>query len=179
MWALIRHPETLPRLQADPELIKTFVEEVLRWESPVVFLFRSAKRDVELSGTTIPEGSSVMVDFGPANRDPDRFSCPRDFNLDRGDLQGHVAFGGGAHFCPGAMLARREMVSAFTEIAHRLTDIELTKPLPAPCTISATRFFPCTTSTFASASAPPPEGTYPRSVRQRACLREVRSTGLP
>lgn len=142
MWALIRHPETLPRLQADPDLIKTFVEEVLRWESPVVFLARSTTRDVELSGTAIPEGSSVMVGFGPANRDPDRFSCPGDFNLDRNDLQGHVAFGGGAHFCPGAMLARREMISAFTEIANRMTDIELAKPLPDPVHYFSLPFLP-------------------------------------
>ena len=114
----------------------------MRFVSPVVFLFRSATRDVELSGTTIPEGSSVMVGFGPANRDPERFSCPADFNIDRTDLQGHVAFGGGAHFCPGAMLARREMISAFSEIARRMSGIELAQPLPDPVHYFSVPFLP-------------------------------------
>jgi cytochrome P450 len=141
MWTLVRHPELLPRLQAQPELMKPFVEEVLRWESPVVFLFRSTTREVELGGTTIPEGATVLVGFGPANRDPQRFANPHTFDLDRSD-QGHVAFGGGAHYCVGALLARQELLSAFTQIVDRMDQIELAAPLPDPVHYFSIPFLP-------------------------------------
>jgi cytochrome P450 len=142
MWTLIRYPELVPRLYAHPELMRPFVEEVLRWESPVVFLFRSTTRDVELGGTVIPEGATVMVGFGPANRDPARFSCPHEFNLDRDDVQGHLAFGSGHHYCPGAVLARQEMYAAFTQIVKRMQDIELAAPLPDPVHYFSLPFLP-------------------------------------
>ncbi len=142
LWALIRHPELLPRLQADPALIKTFVEEVLRWESPVVFLSRSTTRDAALGEVTIPEGSTVMVGFGAANRDQERFVCPERFDIDRGDLQGHVAFGNGVHYCVGAMLARQEMLTAFTQVVERMDQIELAQPLPEPVHYFSMSFIP-------------------------------------
>ncbi|MGI9326324.1 MAG: cytochrome P450 [Pseudomonadales bacterium] len=132
MWALVRFPELQERLRADEAAMKPFVEEVLRWESPVQFLARQATRDVEVSGTMIPKGSLVLVGYGPANRDAAKFECPHQFNIDRGNAGAHLAFGSGGHFCVGALLARQEMTSCFKAIVQRMRNIELAQPLPEP-----------------------------------------------
>ena len=128
----MRHPELVEQLHADDALLKPFVEEVLRWESPVQFLARRATQDTELSGTLIPKDSMVMVGYGPANRDEERFACPHQFDLQRKNVGAHLAFGSGAHFCPGALLARQEMMSSFRQIVDRLENIRLAEPLPEP-----------------------------------------------
>ena len=132
MWALIRMPEVAARLRSDISLLKPFVEEVLRWESPVQFLMRQATRDVKISGTVIPAGALVMVGYGPANRDEEKFGCPHQFDLERKGVGAHLAFGSGPHFCPGALLARQEMMSSFRHIIERMDNIRLSKPLPKP-----------------------------------------------
>ena len=142
MWTLVRHPELVARLHDDPSAMKPFVEEVLRWESPVVFLGRTTTRDATVGDTTIPEGSAIMVGFGPGNRDPERFAHPHEFDMDRDDITGHLAFGNGAHYCVGAMLARQEMVSAFSEIVKRMDEIELAQPLPDPVHYFSWTFLP-------------------------------------
>ncbi len=142
MWTLIRHPELQDRLRADPSQVRTFVEEVLRWESPVVFLQRTTTRDADLGGTVIPAGSAVMVGFGAANRDAARFGCPQQFDMDRADLSGHMAFGNGVHYCVGAMLARQEMVTSFTQLVDRLEQVELAAPLPDPVHYFSLNFIP-------------------------------------
>jgi cytochrome P450 len=132
MWALVRYPELVSQIRNDEKLLKPFVEEVLRWESPVQFLARQATRDVEINGTTITEGSMVMVGYGPANRDEEKFECPHKFDLGRKNVGAHLAFGSGAHFCVGALLARQEMMSSFKHIIERMDNIEMAKPLPDP-----------------------------------------------
>ncbi len=132
LWALIRFPEIANKLHENESLMKPFVEEVLRWESPVQFLMRQATKDVEISGTLIPEGSLVMVGYGPANRDESKFKCPHEFDITREGVGAHLAFGSGAHFCPGALLARQEMMSSFKYIIERMNNIELSRPLPSP-----------------------------------------------
>ena len=132
MWALVRFPELVARLREDEALLKPFVEEVLRWESPVQFLARRTTKDVELSGTTIPKDAMVMVGYGPANRDAAKFACPHAFDVERKNVGSHLAFGSGPHFCVGALLARQEMITAFKQIVHRLDNIELAQPLPTP-----------------------------------------------
>ena len=132
MWTLIRMPEVAAKLRSDISLLKPFVEEVLRWESPVQFLMRQATRDVEISDTVIPAGALVMVGYGPANRDEEKFGCPHQFDLERKGVGAHLAFGSGPHFCPGALLARQEMVSSFRHIIERMDNIRLSKPLPKP-----------------------------------------------
>lgn len=132
MWTLVRFPELVGRLRADESLLKPFVEEVLRWESPVQFLARRTTRDVELSGTLIPEDSMVMVGYGPASRDAAKFTCPHQFDIERKNVGAHLAFGSGAHFCVGALLARQEMTTAFRQIVNRLDNIRLSRPLPTP-----------------------------------------------
>ena len=132
MWTLVRFPELVARLRADEALLKPFVEEVLRWESPVQFLARRTTKDVELSGTAIPKDSTVMVGYGPANRDAAKFPCPHAFDLERKNVGSHLAFGSGPHFCVGALLARQEMITAFKQIVNRLDNITLAQPLPTP-----------------------------------------------
>ena len=132
MWVLIRMPELVAQLRADTSLVKPFVEEVLRWESPVQFLMRQATRDVTVSDTLIPAGALVMVGYGPANRDRDKFVCPHVFDLKRKNVGAHLAFGSGPHFCPGALLARQEMASSFEAIIKRMDNFQLLKPLPCP-----------------------------------------------
>jgi len=132
MWVLIRYPEVLKQLHADPSLLKSFIEEVLRWEAPVQFLMRQTTKDVELSGTMMPKGSVVLVGYGAASRDPAKFECPHRFELERNNAKAHLAFGSGNHFCVGALLARQEMLSCFQAIVERMNNIELAKPLPDP-----------------------------------------------
>ncbi len=128
MLLLVQHPDQMAKLRADPSFIKNFVEEVLRIESPVQGLMRVTTRDVELGGTVIPKGAVVVVRYASANRDEARFDCPAEFQIDRKDAGAHMAFGAGIHFCPGAMLARQEMISAFSQLLDRLQDVELSVP---------------------------------------------------
>ena len=132
MWALIRYPELVVKLKEDALLLKPFIEEVLRWEAPVQFLARRATKDVELNGTLIPKDSMILVGYGPASRDESKFACPHQFDIERSNVGAHLAFGSGGHFCPGALLARQEMMSSFSGLIQRLDNIELARPLPAP-----------------------------------------------
>ena len=130
MLLLIRHPDQEAVLRARPELIKNFIEEVLRFDSPVQGLWRHATCPVEVAGVPIPEGASVMVRYGAANRDERGFHEPDRFDIERDDARGHLAFGLGAHYCPGAALARQEMLSSFTQLLDRLNHMALAEPLP-------------------------------------------------
>ena len=121
---LIEHPDQMAFLRRDLSLMGNFVEEVLRLETPVQGLFRLVARDTVLGGTPIPKGSTVMLLYGSANRDEDKFEEEAGFNIQRRNAGAHLAFGAGAHFCPGAMLARQEMASAFTALLDRLDNIQ-------------------------------------------------------
>lgn len=132
MWLLVRQPELQDQLRGNPANIKAFIEESLRWESPVQGLGRITTKETELKGTTIPAGRPVIVRFGAANRDEDMFACPHQFDLDRKNAGAHMAFGSGAHFCVGAMLARQEMASSLSRILDRMGNIRLAQPLPDP-----------------------------------------------
>lgn len=127
MWLLTRRIDVQKRLRADPSLIPAFIEEVLRYESPVQGLVRTATQDVELNGVVIPEGAIVMVRYAAANRDDDVFERADEFDLDRGPAK-HLAFGAGPHFCVGAALARQELTTAFTQWIERTASIELARP---------------------------------------------------
>lgn len=94
------------RLVADPGLTPEFAEEYLRLYSPIQWSLRRATEDVVLHGVRIPKGELVHVLIGSANRDPRKFDRPDEFDLDRKNKREHVAFSSGAHFCPGAALAR-------------------------------------------------------------------------
>ncbi len=124
--AFVEHPAQLTRLRADPGLIDTAVEEILRWSSPVSYFRRTATRDVALRGETIHEGDVVTFWHPSANRDEDEFAEPFAFDIGRVPND-HVAFGGGgAHFCLGAALARRELRVMFEGLVARFGDWQVT-----------------------------------------------------
>ena len=132
LWLLLRYPDQMAKLRDRPELVKSFVDEALRFESPVQGLIRRATREVTLSGVTIPAGATVIVRYGAANHDPAKFACPGQFDIERQNAGAHLAFGNGVHFCVGRLLAKQELLTGFTILLDRLTDIQLARPLPQP-----------------------------------------------
>ncbi len=122
--SLMEHPDVHARLRARPELVPRFIEEVLRYEGPVLMLSRRATEDVALSGGTIPRGAVVLPLIAAANRDPEMFPDPDRFDIDR-ETRGHVAFGFGIHFCVGAPLSRLEGRIAFDELLRRMPPFSL------------------------------------------------------
>ena len=128
MRALLEHPEERDRLVADPSLIPTAIEEMLRWVSPLIHFRRTATRDVAMHGRTIREGDKVVIYYPSANRDEAKFDAPERFDVGRTPNE-HVAFGIGEHFCLGANLARLEIRLIFEELLRRLPDMQLAGPV--------------------------------------------------
>ncbi len=124
LHALIENPDQLAKLKAQPELMGTAVEEMIRWSTPVKEFMRTATADTVVRGTPIAKGDSVYLAYVSGNRDEDVFDDPHRFDVAR-DPNKHLAFGYGVHFCLGAALARMEMNSLFTELTGRLDSIEL------------------------------------------------------
>jgi cytochrome P450 len=122
---LIRHPERVAALRADPAQIPAFVEETLRTESPVQSNFRVVTEDTELAGVPLKKGSIVALRYGAANRDESRFEDSEDFDPERSNVSAHIAFGAGIHHCPGSQLARQEALQTFTELLQRYERFEL------------------------------------------------------
>ena len=130
MYALLRNPDQHRRLSANPALVPTAVEEMLRWVSPIQNMNRTATRDVELHGQAIRAGDKVLLLYPAANRDPAAFPYPQRFDVTR-DPNPHVAFGGyGVHFCLGASLARLELRVLFEELVGRLPNLALASDEP-------------------------------------------------
>ena len=116
MCVLMDHPEQLAKLEADPSLIPTAVEELLRYVSPVIGFLRTAMRDTELRGVPVKKGDRVAMFYPSANRDEAHFADPDRLDLSR-TPNPHVAFGGGGmHFCLGANLARVEAAALVSEV---------------------------------------------------------------
>ena len=125
MLLLIRNPAELAELVRDPAEIPRMLEEAIRVESPVQWVPRVTTDDVELSGVTIPKGSTVLVVLGAANRDVERFDEAECFQIERPNVKSHVGFGLGTHFCLGAPLARMEGTIAFERLLSRFTGFRL------------------------------------------------------
>jgi cytochrome P450 len=124
LLALLRHPAEVARLRADPGLIPSAVEELLRYDGPVQRTARITRTDLEIDGRGIAKGSMVVVLLGAANRDPAYFPDPDRLDVARADNR-HIAFGFGIHFCLGAPLARLEAQIAFGTLLRRAPRLAL------------------------------------------------------
>jgi cytochrome P450 len=122
--ALLLHPTELAKLRARPELIASAVEECLRWDGPISAALRVLHEDTEFGGKVIPKDTPVVAVLAAANRDPSVFRDPDRFDIERAPNE-HLAFGGGAHFCLGAHLARLEGQVAIGALIRRFPRLEL------------------------------------------------------
>ena len=129
---LCEYPELQDELRAHRERIPNFIEEALRIESPVKADFRLARRSTSIGGVEIEAGTPVMVLNGAANRDPRLFEDPAEFRIDRPNAKVHMAFGRGAHSCPGGPLARVEGRVSVERILDRMRDIRLSEEHHGP-----------------------------------------------
>jgi len=120
---LIENPEQREHLEKRIELLPSAIEEVLRYRSPLQWMMRAPRRDVEVSGKVIPAGKLVLPMIGAANRDPEQFAEAGRFDITR-DPNAHVAFGHGIHFCLGAALSRLEARIALADILEKLKDFK-------------------------------------------------------
>jgi cytochrome P450 len=118
-------PDLQQRLRDDRSLIPNFVEECLRYESPVKGDFRLSRVPTTVGGVEMPAGTTVMVVNGAANRDPRRFDHADEFDVDRSNARTHVSFGHGIHTCPGAPLARAEGRITMERLLDRMRDIRV------------------------------------------------------
>ncbi|MDR7276807.1 cytochrome P450 [Catenuloplanes atrovinosus] len=125
LLALLRHPGQIPRLATDPA---TAIEELLRYDSPLQLVLRRATEDLDLGGERIGAGQPVLLILGAANRDPAAFPDPHTLDLGRTGKARHLAFGHGAHFCPGASLARLEGDIVLRALLDRLPGLRLAEP---------------------------------------------------
>jgi cholest-4-en-3-one 26-monooxygenase len=128
MLAFVQHQDELRKLQRDPRLLDSAVEEVLRWTSPIIHFARTATCDFELRGRKIRQGQSVALFYPSANRDEEVFEDPFEFRIGRNPNR-HLAFGVGEHFCLGAHLARLELRVAYKHLLHRIEEVELAGPV--------------------------------------------------
>lgn len=122
--ALLGHPDQLEALRAQPRLASLYVEEALRYDSPVQGLYRMTTGDAEVAGTVIPANTKVLCLYAAANRDEQQFPHADQFDIER-QPNLHVAFGSGVHFCLGASLARQEARIAVEQMLSRLPGLRL------------------------------------------------------
>ena len=126
--ALADHPDAWEAMAANPTVVVTAVEEMIRWVTPLNNMFRRVTTNAELSGSQLKAGDRVALIYPAANRDPAIFDQPDRFDVFR-DPNPHVAFGHGTHFCLGANLARIELRLLFEELTRRITNLRvITEP---------------------------------------------------
>ncbi len=129
MYTLLRHPQEMAELRAKPELIRTTVEELLRFESPIQFVARVAKEDMEVCGVRARQGELIVFMLGAANRDPRQFKDPDLLDVKRLNNP-HLAFGAGEHFCIGNQLARLEGQIAILKMVQQFPRMRLAAQHP-------------------------------------------------
>ena len=125
VMALLQHPDQLEILRNDPSLWENAADEVLRWDSPVQATARFAAEDTEVCGHPVPKGRFVTLMLAGANRDPDVFENPHEFDVRRANARDHLGFSAGIHFCLGASLARLEGAVALRKLFERFPDLAL------------------------------------------------------
>ncbi len=126
-WTLFRHPDALAALRADPSLVPTAIEELLRFDTPLPMFERWVLEDVELYGVRIERGAELALQFASANRDPEGVERPDELLLDR-HPNPYLSFGAGIHYCLGAPLAKLEMGILFDALLRRMPGLELVSP---------------------------------------------------
>jgi cytochrome P450 len=126
VFQLLRHPDQLRKLQEDPDLIRSAVDELLRFDAPVHAVRRKALVDVELGGKTIRAGEKALLMLMAANHDPEVFEDPEEMDLERRDNY-HIAFGSGPHTCLGGILARAEAQVAIGSLVRRFPRLRLAR----------------------------------------------------
>lgn len=124
---LLLNPDQLATFKADPKLVNALVEEILRYEPPIDITARLASKDMEIGGCPLKAGQAMTVWLRAANRDPAVFEDPHRFDITR-KHRPHIAFGGGAHICIGAPLARLEAQVALVKLFQRFPDLKLARP---------------------------------------------------
>lgn len=124
LYCFAAFPAQWLRLRERPELARTAINEVLRFQGAVVNFFRTTTQDVTLAGIQIPAGEKILVLFAAGNRDPKRWEDPDEFRIDR-DARAHIGFGAGVHKCVGQMVARLELEIVLTALLARVRKIEL------------------------------------------------------
>jgi pimeloyl-[acyl-carrier protein] synthase len=129
MFSLLRHPDQLAKLQQQPALIPSAVEELLRYESPLQICGRTAIANLEIAGKTIRKGVPVFLLVGSANRDPDQFPDPNRLDITRLENR-HLAFGDGIHHCLGSGLARIQGHIAINALIQRFPHLQLQTDTP-------------------------------------------------
>jgi cytochrome P450 len=132
MRILAENPGYQDLLRGDRRRIADFVEETLRTESPTKSDFRLARVTTTVGGVSIPAGTTVIMHPGAANRDPRQFDDPGQFRLGRSNVREQIAFGRGAHSCPGGPLARAEATISIERFLDRMTDIRISEAAHGP-----------------------------------------------
>jgi cytochrome P450 len=125
LWALCKNPDEYQKLYADPTLVTSLVPEIIRWQSPIVHMRRTAVADAELGGKQIKAGDKVCMWYISGNRDEDSIDRPNDFIVDRARSRHHLSFGFGVHRCVGNRLAEMQLIILWEEILKRFPMIEL------------------------------------------------------
>jgi cytochrome P450 len=131
MLSLLQHPDQHQKLAADLTLVPRAVEEMLRWNPPIIYQRRTATRDTVLGGKDIAQGDKVVSYYGAGNRDPEVFDNPEVFDITR-TRNPHLTFGAGPHVCLGSHLARQELNLMFTALLERMPDLAPAGPVQWP-----------------------------------------------
>jgi cytochrome P450 len=125
LWALCKHPDEYQKLRNNPALVTGMVPEIIRWQSPIVHMRRTALADTELGGKPIKAGDKVVMWYVSGNRDEEAIERPNDFIIDRARPRHHLSFGFGVHRCVGNRLAEMQLIILWEEIMKRFPVIEL------------------------------------------------------
>jgi cytochrome P450 len=126
--ALNENPEQYDKLRAHPELITNMSSEIIRWQTPLAYMRRTATCDTELAGKRIRKGDKIAMWYVSANRDEDVFERPNDFLIDRENAREHLAFGRGVHFCMGSRIAEMQLRVLWEEVLRRFRHVEVVGP---------------------------------------------------
>ena len=125
VYGLNKYPEQYAKLKADPSLVEKMVPEVIRWQTPLSYMRRTATRDIEMGGKQIKKDDQLLMWYVSANRDENKFPNAEALDIERENASEHLSFGYGVHFCMGSRLAELQLRVVWEEILERFEDIEV------------------------------------------------------